>query len=281
MWLLTAVILSLALSTQCFAGTRNLIAINEETWTDLLKGEWMVEFHAPWCPACKDLQKAWHAFADWSKDLNIKVAEVDVTVNPGLSGRFLVTALPTIYHVKDGVFRTYSGPRDKNDFISYVEDKKWSLTDPVPSYKHPNSPQMTVVAWFFKLSMFVRDKHNYLVEEAGVPSWASYSMFAGITLALGCVLGFFIVCIIDRVFPTGPQPAKQDRKGGKKDQNKKNKKDEQKKKDDEKAQHSQEEKGSQEEDSSDEGVRNRKGGPSGDKKDTQKTSPKAEGKKKK
>lgn len=49
-------------------------------------------------------------------------------------------------------------------------------------------------------------------------------MFAGITLALGCVLGFFIVCIIDRVFPTGPQPAKQDRKGGKKDQNKKNKK---------------------------------------------------------
>lgn len=43
MWLLTAVILSLALSTQCFAGTRNLIAINEETWTDLLKGEWMVE----------------------------------------------------------------------------------------------------------------------------------------------------------------------------------------------------------------------------------------------
>lgn len=257
------------------AGSKNLITITEDAWTDLLKGEWMVEFHAPWCPACKDLQKAWNAFADWSKDLNIKVAEVDVTVNPGLSGRFLVTALPTIYHVKDGVFRVYSGPRDKNDFISYIEDKKWSLYEPVPSYKHPNSPQMTVVAWFFKLSMFVRDKHNYLVDEAGFPSWVSYSMFAGVTLALGCVLGFFIVCIIDRVFPTGQQQSKTEKKSNKKDQKTKNKKDEMKKKDDEK---SQEDRASQDEDSADEGIRNRKGG---DKKEGPKTSPKTEAKKKK
>ncbi|VDO91750.1 unnamed protein product, partial [Heligmosomoides polygyrus] len=146
--------------------------------------------HAPWCPACKDLQKAWNAFADWSKDLNIKVGEVDVTVNPGLSGRFLVTALPTIYHVKDGIFRVYVGPRDKNDFITFIEDKRWRNIDPVPDYKHPNSKQMAVVAVFFKLSMAVRDLHNHLVEEKGVPSWASYSLFAGVTLALGCILGF-------------------------------------------------------------------------------------------
>ncbi|MFH4980186.1 hypothetical protein AB6A40_006895 [Gnathostoma spinigerum] len=256
-----------------FGASKNLISVKEDTWTDLLKGEWMVEFHAPWCPACKDLQKAWNAFADWGKDLNINVAEVDVTVNPGLSGRFLVTALPTIYHVKDGVFRVYSGPRDKNDFISYVEDKKWALYEPVPSYKHPDSPQMTVVAWFFKLSMYVRDKHNYLVEEAGVPSWASYSMFAGITLALGCVLGFFIVCIIDRVFPTGSQASKSEKKG-KKEMKGKVKKDDQKKKEEEK---SQDEKSSQDDSSTDEGARNRKGV---DKKSPSKASPKSEGKKK-
>jgi len=43
------------------------------------------------------LQPEWKKFASWSEDLNIGVAAVDVTVNPGLSGRFLVTALPTIY----------------------------------------------------------------------------------------------------------------------------------------------------------------------------------------
>lgn len=52
---------------------------------------------ARWCPACKDLAKSWNSFAEWSKDLSVNVAEIDVTENPGLSGRFLVTALPTIY----------------------------------------------------------------------------------------------------------------------------------------------------------------------------------------
>uniref|UniRef100_A0AC35FFG3 Thioredoxin domain-containing protein n=1 Tax=Panagrolaimus sp. PS1159 TaxID=55785 RepID=A0AC35FFG3_9BILA len=183
--------------------SRSLLSLNEENWEDVLKGEWMVEFHAPWCPACRDLQKAWNSFADWSKDLNIKVADVDVTTNPGLSGRFLVTALPTIYHVKDGIFRQYQGPRDKNAFISFIEDKRWSTIEPLPSYKHPNSPQMGVVAVFFKLSMAVRDFHNHLVENVGIPSWVSYLGFATVTLALGCVLGFMIVCVIDYVFPTG------------------------------------------------------------------------------
>jgi hypothetical protein len=67
-----------------------------------------------------------------------------------------------ISSVKDGVFRQYTGPKDKNDFISFIEDKRYSLVDPVPSYKYPDSAQMAVVAVFFKLSMSVRDLHNHL-----------------------------------------------------------------------------------------------------------------------
>ncbi|KAI6215643.1 Thioredoxin [Aphelenchoides besseyi] len=196
--------------------SRNLIHLNEENWQEVLRGEWMLEFHAPWCPACKDLAKAWNSFAEWSRDLNVKVAEIDVTENPGLSGRFLVTALPTIYHVKDGVFRVYAGPRDKEAFITFIEEKQWSLVEPLPSYKHPDSPQMAVVAVFFKLSMAVRDLHNHLVENIGVPSWASYALFAFVTLGLGCILGFFIVCIIDAVFPTGAAAAAAKNKKSKK-----------------------------------------------------------------
>lgn len=52
---------------------------------------------APWCPACKSLAPIWKQVASWSQDLEFAVGEVDVTTSPGLSGRFMVTALPTIF----------------------------------------------------------------------------------------------------------------------------------------------------------------------------------------
>lgn len=53
--------------------------------------------YAPWCPACKGLQSTWEDLASASKELSVTVGQVDVTVSPGLSGRFMVTALPTIF----------------------------------------------------------------------------------------------------------------------------------------------------------------------------------------
>nr|KAF6487989.1 thioredoxin related transmembrane protein 1 [Rousettus aegyptiacus] len=71
--------------------------ITDENWKELLEGEWMIEFYAPWCPACQNLQPEWESFAEWGEDLEVNVAKVDVTEQPGLSGRFIITALPTIY----------------------------------------------------------------------------------------------------------------------------------------------------------------------------------------
>ena len=82
---------------QCAGRKGKLYELNEDNWDQLLTGEWMVEFFAPWCPACQSLQPNWESFSTWSDELNINVAHIDVTTNPGLSGRFMVTALPTIY----------------------------------------------------------------------------------------------------------------------------------------------------------------------------------------
>jgi len=190
-----------------FISSKHLKHITEENWRQILEGEWMLEFHAPWCPACKDLHKAWNAFADWGKDLNINVGEIDVTDNPGLSGRFLITSLPTIYHIKDGVFRLYTGPRDNEDFIWFVEENKWKVVESLPAWKNPDSIQMAIVAKFFKLSMAVRDLHSQLIEEHGIPAWGSYGIFAGGTLLLGSILGVVIVYFIDYLFPNKPPPA--------------------------------------------------------------------------
>jgi thioredoxin-like negative regulator of GroEL len=74
------------------------IEINEENWETLLsEGEWMVEFFAPWCPACNRFESVWKELSDKSAELNIKVGAADVNANPVLSGLFSVTSLPTIY----------------------------------------------------------------------------------------------------------------------------------------------------------------------------------------
>lgn len=178
-----------------------LTTITEDNWRDILEGEWMVEFMAPWCPACRALQPIWEDFSGWTEDLEIGVGQVDVTTSPGLSGRFMVTALPTIFHVKNGVFRQYRGARDKDSFISFVEDKKWNQVEEVSSWKDPSSIQMSMVSYFFKLSMVLRNVHTTLTEEYELPYWVSYVAFAVATILLGGVLGLILVCCIDLVFP--------------------------------------------------------------------------------
>lgn len=57
----------------------------------------MFSSYAPWCPACKALEPRWKEFSRSGPALGIKIGAVDITASPGLSGRFMVTALPTIF----------------------------------------------------------------------------------------------------------------------------------------------------------------------------------------
>lgn len=167
----------------------------------MLNGEWMVAFVAGWCPSCRSLKPNWEEFAKTSDDFSVKVGSIDVTKNPGLSGRFMITALPTIYHVKDGVFRQYTSTRDRDSLWSFIDEKKWKTIEPVSRWAHPASIQMTVVSWFFKISMVIRAIHTRLVEDYGIPSYGSYILFGLATILVGIVLSLVIVCALDFVFP--------------------------------------------------------------------------------
>ena len=105
------------------------------------------------------------------------------------------------FSVKDGVFRQYRGARDKDSFISFVEDKKWTQVEEITSWTNPDSVQMTMVSYFFKLSMVLRNVHSTLTEEYQFPYWVSYVAFAVATILLGAILGLLLVCCIDCIFP--------------------------------------------------------------------------------
>ncbi|KAK7872452.1 hypothetical protein R5R35_014247 [Gryllus longicercus] len=188
----------------CVLAKSNVVSLDEDNWEKMLAGEWMVEFYAPWCPACKALQPVWERFSNSGGKFGVSIGQVDVTSSPGLSGRFMVTALPTIFHVLDGEFRQYRGARDEEALISFIKDDKWKTVEAIPGWKSPGSIQMSVVSYFFKLSQLLRTVHNNLMEEYGLPTWGSYLIFACGTIVIGALLGLILVCIIDLIYPPKP-----------------------------------------------------------------------------
>ncbi|XP_017002013.1 thioredoxin-related transmembrane protein 1 isoform X2 [Drosophila takahashii] len=178
-----------------------LIELDEDNWHLMLQGEWMIEFFAPWCPACKNLAPTWERFARVAKDVKVQVAKIDVTTSPSLSGRFFVTALPTIYHVKDGEFRQYRGARDGDALLYFVKKQQWQSIEPLSAWKKPDTIHMSVLSYFFKLSHTLKDFNGRLQEEYGLPTWGSYALFAIATIFVGAALGLLLVCLVDFVYP--------------------------------------------------------------------------------
>ncbi|KAM6279585.1 thioredoxin-related transmembrane protein 4 isoform 2-T2 [Porphyrio hochstetteri] len=163
-------------------------------WSLVLQGQWMLEFYAPWCPACQQIELTWESFAKESEHLDITVGKVDVTQEPGLSGRFFVTTLPTIYQ--------YRGSRTLEDLQGYVLERKWEAVEPVAGWKSPSSIMMHGMAGLFHLSGWIRQIHSYLTGTLGIHVWISYAVFILATLLIGLFLGLILVLISDCLCPS-------------------------------------------------------------------------------
>ncbi|CAD5118608.1 DgyrCDS7292 [Dimorphilus gyrociliatus] len=160
-----------------------------------------IHFHsyAPWCPACKNNEEEWNKFAEWSKDLDVKVAQIDVNEHAGLSGRFLITRLPSFYHVKDGIFRYYRGESQSEDLIDFIDEKKYNDIEPMPWYQDPKSVHMSVISSFFEFSMFIRSIHEEITTRYGIPEWGSFVIFAVATILIGIIAGIVLVIMCDHL----------------------------------------------------------------------------------
>ena len=131
---------------------------------------------------------------------------------------FFVNLIIFYFSVKNGVFRQYRGTRDKDEFISFVEEKKWEQVEPIPGWKSPSSIQMSIVSGFFKLSMMLRNIHTQITEEHGIPYWGSYLLFALATIIVGAVLGLVLVFLIDCFYPAKVAVKKSDLNASKKNE---------------------------------------------------------------
>lgn len=87
---------------------------------------WMVEFFAPWCGHCKNLEPEWAAAASQVKEQTngrVKLGAVDATVHQGVASRYGIRGFPTIKVFRKGEEpEDYQGGRTRSDIIARALD---------------------------------------------------------------------------------------------------------------------------------------------------------------
>ncbi|XP_075057536.1 protein disulfide-isomerase A6 [Mixophyes fleayi] len=94
----------------------------------VLEGDdvWLVEFYAPWCGHCKNLEPEWAAAAAEVSEQTkgrVKLGAVDATVHQGLSSRYGIRGFPSIKIFRKGEEPIdYEGGRTKADIVARALD---------------------------------------------------------------------------------------------------------------------------------------------------------------
>lgn len=95
---------------------------------------WLVEFYAPWCGHCKNLEPHWAKAASELRG-KVKVGALDATVHQQMASRFQVQGYPTIKLFPSGKktadsAEDYNGGRTSSDIVTYALEK---LAENVPA----------------------------------------------------------------------------------------------------------------------------------------------------
>lgn len=89
--------------------------------TGSTSGNWFVMFYAPWCGHCKKMAPQWEAVAAKFGAHSASVAKVDCTTSGDVCRRFGVRGYPTLLFFARGKFYRYSGKRDADSLVEFVQ----------------------------------------------------------------------------------------------------------------------------------------------------------------
>ncbi|XP_075717220.1 protein disulfide-isomerase A6 isoform X1 [Rhinoderma darwinii] len=112
-----------------YGGKKEVIELTDDNFDkQVLNGDdvWLVEFFAPWCGHCKNLEPEWAAAASEIAEQTkgkVKLGAVDATVHQGLSSRYGIRGFPTIKIFQKGEDPVdYEGGRTKADIVARALD---------------------------------------------------------------------------------------------------------------------------------------------------------------
>ncbi|MEU2021142.1 thioredoxin [Streptomyces sp. NPDC016469] len=99
--------------------------LTDETFDTEVLGETrpvLVEFTADWCGPCRQLAPVLGAIAEEERE-RLRVVQIDVDRNPGISTRYGVLSMPTLMVFRDGEpVKSMVGARPKRRLLQELED---------------------------------------------------------------------------------------------------------------------------------------------------------------
>jgi len=102
-----------------------VLTLTKDNFEEITNAEdiMLVEFYAPWCGHCKQLEPKLKAAAKQlqSSEPAIKIGKVDATVEKDLVSKYDVSGYPTMKIFRKGVASEYKGQRETNDIVDYMK----------------------------------------------------------------------------------------------------------------------------------------------------------------
>jgi protein disulfide-isomerase-like protein len=161
-------------------------------------GPWLLEFYAPWCGHCRQLEPTYQQVALALKG-QVKVGKIDGTKNGALLERFPVSGFPSIFSVRNGAVREFKGrSRSEAALVAFARSDEGA---PLGIFQSPFGPAGKAKGYLARVGFAAVDAHAKVQKLTG---WGAELTWAALGLA-GLVVTLFGALGLAWLFTPAPQ----------------------------------------------------------------------------
>ncbi|KAI9182879.1 hypothetical protein H9P43_003790 [Blastocladiella emersonii ATCC 22665] len=166
---------------------------------------WFLEFYAPWCGFCRRFESQYEDFAAKVGEIepSVKVGRVNVDKAGITTLRFLISRLPTVYHINGKEVRELSKVFTTDALLDVADGESWREVDPWHWIWSPFSYFGTLLYVLGWLSSSLNAATAYLGQF--MPMWAVGIVILGALLVVSMLVVTFVPNPLNYLLPTAEE----------------------------------------------------------------------------